>query len=115
MRLPQLPANTVPVQRLLRLSALADDESEPDEAAQVRLFEQMLESPTRRAAQPRTQKELAWQRFQRPRQGKVGIRVDPVYQPFLDSLLKYLAGENKGLCPRRPTSDSTRRSLEPGR
>jgi hypothetical protein len=22
---------------------------------------------------------------------------DPVYQPFLDSLLKYLAGENKGL------------------
>ena len=40
---------------------------------------------------------MVWQRFQRLRQGKVGIRVDPVYQPFLDSLLKYLAGENKGL------------------
>jgi ParB/RepB/Spo0J family partition protein len=100
VRLSQLPANTVPVQRLLRLSALVDDESEPDEASQLRLFKQMLASPTRRgrrAAQPRTQKEMVWQRFQRLRQGKVGIRVDPVYQPFLDSLLKYLAGENKGL------------------
>src|SRR6478752_2799021 len=96
VRLAQLPANTVPIQRLLRLSALVDDESEPDEPSQLRLFKQMLESPTRRgrrAAQPRTQKEMVWQRFQRLRQGKVGIRVDPVYQPFLDSLLKYLAGE----------------------
>lgn len=102
VRLSQLPANTMPVQRLLRLSALVDDDSEPDEAAQLRLFKQMLESPTRRgrrAAQPRTQKEIVWQRFQRLRQGKVGIRVDPAYQPFLDSLLKYLAGENKGLRP----------------
>jgi hypothetical protein len=88
------------VQRLLRLSALVDDESEPDEVSQLRLFKQMLESPSRRgrrAARPRTQKEMVWQRFQRLRQGKVGIRVDPVYQPFLESLLKYLSGENKGL------------------
>jgi len=38
-----------------------------------------------------------WQRFSTLRQGKVGMRVDPGYQPFLDSLLKSLAGENKGL------------------
>ena len=42
---------------------------------------------------------MVWQRFQRLRQGKVGVRVDAVHQPFLDSLLKYLAGENKGLVP----------------
>src|SRR5207302_297586 len=68
VRLSQRPGNTVPVQRLLRLSALVDDESEPDEASQLRLFKQMLASPTRRgrrAAQPRTQKEMVWQRFQR--------------------------------------------------
>jgi len=51
----------------------------------------------RRAAQPRTQKEMVWQRFQRLRQDDVGVRVHPVYQTFLDSLLKYLSGENKGL------------------
>lgn len=102
VRLSQLPVNTIPVQRLLRLSALADDDGEPDEEAQSRLFNQMLESPThrgRRAARPRTQKEAVWQRFQRLRQGKVGVRVDPVHQPFLDSLLKYLAGETKGVLP----------------
>jgi hypothetical protein len=45
------------------------------EASQLWLFKQMLESPTRRgrrAAQPRSQKEIVWQRFQRLRQGKVG-------------------------------------------
>jgi ParB/RepB/Spo0J family partition protein len=102
VRLSQLAVNTIPVQRLLRLSALVDDDGEPNEDGQIRLFNQMLESPTRRgrrAAEPRTQKEAVWQRFQRLRQGKVGIRVDPVYQPFLESLLKYLAGETRGLLP----------------
>ena len=102
VRLAQLPPNTIPIQRLLRISTLVDDEEEPDEDAQGRLFQQMLASPVRRgrrAARPRTQKEALWLRFQRLRQGKVGTRVDPVYQTFLDSLVKYLAGETKGLAP----------------
>jgi ParB/RepB/Spo0J family partition protein len=93
VRLAQLPPNTVPIQRLLRITTLVDDEEEPDEEAQCRLFQQM------RAARPRTQKEALWLRFQRLRHGKVGNRVDPVYQSFLDSLVKYLAGETKGLVP----------------
>jgi len=102
VRLAQLPPNTVPIQRLLRITTLVDDEEEPDEEAQCRLFQQMLDLPIRRgrrAARPRTQKEALWLRFQRLRQGKVGNRVDPVYQSFLDSLVKYLAGETKGLVP----------------
>ena len=102
VRLAQLPPNTVPIQRLLRITTLVDDEEEPDEDAQCRLFQQMLDLPVRRgrrAARPRTQKEALWLRFQRLRQGKVGNRVDPVYQSFLDSLVKYLAGETKGLVP----------------
>lgn len=102
VRLSQLPPNTIPVQRLLRISTLVDDEDEPNEEAQVRLFQQMLDTPVRRgrrAARPRTQKEALWLRFQRLRQGKVGTRIDPVYQGFLDSLVKYLAGESKGLTP----------------
>ncbi|HKO46532.1 MAG TPA: ParB/RepB/Spo0J family partition protein [Polyangiaceae bacterium] len=102
VRLSQLAPNAIPIQRLLRISTLVDDEDEPDEEAQSRLFQQMLASPARRgrrAARPRTQKEALWLRFQRLRQGKVGNRVDPVYQTFLDSLVKYLAGEAKGIAP----------------
>jgi ParB/RepB/Spo0J family partition protein len=102
VRLAQLPPNTIPVQRLLRISTLVDDNEEPDEEAQSRLFQQMLASPVRRgrrAARPHSQKEALWLRFQRLRQGKVGNRIDPVYQTFLDSLVKYLAGETKGLTP----------------
>lgn len=101
-RLAQLPPNTIPIQRLLRIATLMDDEEDPDEEAQVRLFQQMLDSPVRRgrrAARPRTQKEALWLRFQRLRQGKVGGRIDPVYQTFLDSLVRYLAGETKGVAP----------------
>src|SRR5215216_2490923 len=48
VRLSQLPPSTFPAQRLLRLAALLDDEGEPDEPNQLRLFEQMLGTPTRR-------------------------------------------------------------------
>ncbi|MEO7038012.1 MAG: ParB/RepB/Spo0J family partition protein [Polyangiaceae bacterium] len=102
VRLAQLPPNTIPIQRLLRISTLVNEEDEPNEEAQSHLFQKMLDSPTRRgrrAARPRTQKEALWLRFQRLRQGKVGNRIDPVYQTFLDSLVKYLAGETKGLAP----------------
>ena len=102
VRLAQLPPNTIPIQRLLRISTLVDDEDEPNEEAQSQLFQKMLDLPPRRgrrAARPHSQKEALWLRFQRLRQGKVGNRIDPVYQTFLDSLVKYLAGETKGIAP----------------
>jgi len=101
-RLALLPPNTVPIQRLLRLATLIDDEDEPNEEAQLRLFEQMLAVPVRRGRRPgrtRTQKDALWLRFQRLRQGKVGTRIDPIYQPLLDSLVRYLSGETKGFTP----------------
>jgi len=101
-RLALLPPNTVPTQRLLRLCTLVDEDEEPNEEAQLRLLDQMLAVPVRRGRRPgrtRTQKEALWLRFQRLRQGKVGGRLDPVYQSFLDSLVRYLSGETKGLTP----------------
>jgi hypothetical protein len=64
------------------------------------MFAKMVASPRRRgrrAGGPRSQKDMVWLRFQRLRQGKVGARVDTAYQPFLEQLLKYLAGETKGV------------------
>jgi hypothetical protein len=73
---------------------------EPDEENQVRLFEQMLGTPTRRRGRParrRTEKETVWARYRKLKDGASGLRIDPVYAPFLDSLLQYLSGETKGL------------------
>lgn len=98
-RLSKLPPGTFPAQRLLRLAALLDDEGEPDEANQLRLFEQMLGTPTRRVGRParrRTEKETVWARYRRLKDGGGGLRVDPVYAPFLAAVLQYLAGETKG-------------------
>lgn len=98
VRLSTLPPNTFPAQRLLRLAALLDDEGEPDEPNQLRLFEQMLGRPTRKPGRPvgkRTEKETVWARYRRLKEN--GLRVDPVYEPFLTSVLKYLAGETQGL------------------
>jgi hypothetical protein len=100
VRLSQLPPSTFPAQRLLRLAALLDDEGEPDEANQLRLFEQMLGTPTRRVGRParkRTEKETVWARYRRLRDGVSGLRIDPIYAPFLASVLQYLSGETKGL------------------
>jgi ParB-like chromosome segregation protein Spo0J len=100
VRLSKLPANTFPAQRLLRLATLLDDHEEPDEASQVRLFQQMLGAPNRRgrrAGQTRSEKETVWSRYQRLKEGKTEAAVDPVYRPFLSALLKYLAGETRGL------------------
>lgn len=100
VRLSQLPPSTFPAQRLLRLAALLDDEGEPDEANQLRLFEQMLGTPTRRAGRParkRTEKETVWARYRRLKDGVSGLRIDPIYTPFLTAILQYLSGETKGL------------------
>lgn len=100
VRLSKLPPGTFPAQRLLRLSALVDDEGEPDEANQLRLFEHMLGTPTRRVGRParrRTEKETVWARYRRLKDGSTGLRIDPVYAPFLASVLQYLSGEKKGL------------------
>jgi ParB/RepB/Spo0J family partition protein len=100
VRLSQLPPSTFPAQRLLRLAALLDDEGEPDEQNQLRLFEQMLGTPTRRVGRParkRSEKETVWARYRRLKDGVSGLRVDPVYAPFLTSILQYLSGEAKGL------------------
>ena len=91
---------TFPEQRLLRLAALVDDEGEPDEANQLRLFEQVLCTPTRRVGRParrRTEKETVWARCRRLKDSVSGFRVDPVYARFLASVLQYLSGETKGL------------------
>lgn len=100
VRLSQLPSSTFPAQRLLRLAALLDDEGEPDEPNQLRLFEQMLGTPTRRVGRParkRTEKETVWARYRRLKDGVSGLRVDPIYAPFLAAILQYLSGETKGL------------------
>ena len=79
---------------------LVDEEGDPDEANQLRLFEQMLGTPTRtpgRPARKRTEKETVWARYHRLKENTSGLRVDPVYEPFLTSVLKYLAGETQGL------------------
>jgi ParB/RepB/Spo0J family partition protein len=99
-RLANLPPNTFPAQRLLRLAALLDEDGGPDEPNQLRLFEQMLGTPRRKPGRParrRSEKETVWDRYQRLKKGTGGLRIDPVYQPFLDALLKYLSGENRGL------------------
>ena len=77
-----------------------DDAGEPDEPNQLRLFEQMLGTPTRksgRRARKRTERETVWARYRRLKEGARGLRVDPVYEPFLAQVLKYLAGETGGL------------------
>jgi len=99
-RLSKLPTNTFPAQRLLRLAALLDEEGEPDEANQLRLFEQMLGTPARRRGRParrRNEKETVWARYRRLKDGASGLRIDPVFAPFLEAMLQYLAGETKGL------------------
>lgn len=100
VRLSKLPPGTFPAQRLMRLAAVLNDEGEPDEANQLRLFEQMLGTPTRRVGRParrRTEKETVWARYRRLKDGASGLRVDPVYAPFLEAVLQYLAGDTKGL------------------
>lgn len=100
VRLSTLPPNTFPAQRLLRLAALVDEEGAPDEPNQLRLFEKMLGTPTRRVGNParkRTEKETVWARYRRLKESAPGLQVDPVYTPFLNAVLKYLAGETKGL------------------
>jgi ParB/RepB/Spo0J family partition protein len=100
VRLSKLPPSTFPAQRLLRLAALVDEEGEPDEDNQIRLFEQMLGTPTRKPGRPsrrRSEKETVWARYRRLKEGASGFRVDPVFAPFLDSVLQYLAGETRGL------------------
>ena len=99
-RLSRLPPNAFPTQRLLRVASLLNDEGDPDEETQLRLFQQMVEAPGRKgrkAARTRTEKDTVWERYQRLKQGKVGLSVDPVYKPFLDNVLKYLRGELRGL------------------
>jgi ParB/RepB/Spo0J family partition protein len=99
-RLSNLPPNTFTGQRLLRIAALLDTDGEPDEPSQLRLFDEMLGTPRRhrgRPARKRTERETVWDRYQRLKQGKAPVRVDPVYQPFLEAVLKYLSGENRGL------------------
>ncbi|MFZ5895543.1 MAG: ParB/RepB/Spo0J family partition protein [Myxococcota bacterium] len=101
-RLSTLPPGTFPAQRLLRLAALSDEHGEPDEAHQMRLFRKMLDAPDRKgkaAKRTRTEKETVWDRYQRLKQGKLDRRIDPVYRPFLDAVLKYLSGANAGLAP----------------
>lgn len=100
VRLSTLPPSTFPLQRLLRLAALLNDDGEPDEPNQLRLFDQMLGTPTRKPGHParrRTEKETVWARYRRLKDGARGLRVDPIFEPFLASLLKYLAGETQGL------------------
>jgi ParB family chromosome partitioning protein len=100
VRLSKLPPSAFPAQRLMRLAALLNEDGEPDEETQLRLFQQMLAVPGRkgrRASRTRTEKEAVWDRYQRLKQGKVGLAIDPVYQPFLEAVLKYLAGENRGI------------------
>jgi ParB/RepB/Spo0J family partition protein len=99
-RLAQAPPGSFPVQRLIRLAKLVDRDGEPDEGLQLRMYKQMLESPGRRGPGPtrvRVQKQTVWDRFQRLKQGKAGRSIDPLYQPFLDAVIKYLSGETKGL------------------
>lgn len=99
-RLSNLAPGSFPVQRLMRLAKLIDGDGEPDEALQLRMFKQMLEAPGRRGPGParvRVQKQAVWERFQRLKQGKTGRAIDPIYQPFLEAVLKYLSGETKGL------------------
>jgi hypothetical protein len=60
----------------------------------------MLGTPARRAGRParkRTEKETVWARYRRLKDGASGLRVDPIYTPFLSSILQYLSGEKKGL------------------
>jgi ParB/RepB/Spo0J family partition protein len=100
VRLSTLPPGTFPAQRLLRLAALVDEDGAPDEPNQLRLFEKMLGTPTRKAGHParkRTEKETVWARYRRLKESAPGLQVDPVYTPFLNAVLKYLAGETKGL------------------
>jgi ParB/RepB/Spo0J family partition protein len=100
VRLSTLPPNTFPLQRLLRLAALLNDDGEPDEPNQLRLFDQMLGTPTRKPGHParkRTEKETVWARYRRLKDGARGLRVDPIFEPFLTQVLKYLAGETGGL------------------
>jgi len=59
----------------------------------------MLGTPTRvgRPARRRTEKETVWARYRRLKDGSTGLRIDPVYAPFLASVLQYLSGDKKGL------------------
>ncbi len=100
VRLSTLPPSTFPAQRLLRLASLLDEEGEPDEENQLRLFERMLGAPPRKAGRPtrpRSEKETVWARYRRLKEGASGLRLDPVFAPFLASVLQYLGGETKGL------------------
>jgi ParB/RepB/Spo0J family partition protein len=96
LRLSKLPPNTFPAQRLLRLAALLNEHGEPDDETQQRLFQQMLGAPARkgrRAGFTRSQKEIVWDRYQRLCHSKVNLGIDPAFNPFLDSVLRYLRGE----------------------
>jgi len=98
-RLGKLP-NTFPVQRLLRLARLIDENGDPDDSSQQKLFKQMLESPGKRgrkAGRLVSQKQTVWARFESLKQGKQNRFVDPVYQPVLDAVVRYLSGETKGI------------------
>lgn len=100
VRLSKLPPSTFAAQRLLRLAALLDEGGEPDEENQLRLFATMLGTPTRkpgRPARPRSEKETVWARYRRLKDGASGLRLDPVFVPFLNSVLQYLSGATKGL------------------
>lgn len=98
-RLAKLP-NAFPVQRLLRLARLVDENGDPDEKSQQKLFKQMLESPGRRGRKAGalvSQKQTVWTRFESLKQGKQNRFVDPVYQPVLEAVVRYLSGETKGI------------------
>ena len=98
-RLAKLP-NAFPVQRLLRLARLVDEHGDPDEKSQQKLFKQMLESPGRRGPKPGalvSQKQTVWTRFESLKQGKQNRFVDPVYKPVIEAVVRYLAGETKGI------------------
>jgi ParB family transcriptional regulator, chromosome partitioning protein len=98
-QLAQLPHGRLSGQRLLRLATLLDEHDEPDEHAQLRFLQSMLEAPPRShqaTTRTRREKDTVWDRYQRLKLGRVG-RIDPVYLPFLDAVLKYLSGSNRGI------------------
>ena len=56
----------------------------------------MLGTPARRgrrAGFKRSQKDTVWERYQRLCNSKLDLGIDPAFNPFLDSVLRYLRGE----------------------
>ena len=98
-RLAKLP-NTFAVQRLLRLARLVDENGDPDEKSQQKVFKQMLESPGkrgRRAGVLVSQKQTVLTRFESLKKGKQNRFVDPIYKPVIEAVVRYLSGETKGI------------------